>query len=141
MPYTPPLTITPRLIDPISRISLALGCWEGAAAGLSPNLRRKNHIRSIHALLAVENRFILEALLESLHHAKTSDPVSRLIAVLLPGESLSIQTMMERFVLRHRTYFRRTFLNPALKEGKVGIIEPDYPHSPKQRPCLITRNK
>lgn len=73
MPYTPPLTITPRLIDPISRISLALGCWEGAAAGLSPNLRRKNHIRSIHALLAVENRFILEAWLESLGHAIRPD--------------------------------------------------------------------
>lgn len=55
MPYSPPLTITPRLIDLISRISEALGRWEGAVAEVSPQLRRENRIRSIHASLAIEN--------------------------------------------------------------------------------------
>ncbi len=329
MPYAPPLSMTPRLIDLLSRISEALGRWEGAAVGLSPKLRRENRIRSIHASLAIENNtlslsqvtdiiegkrvlglpreikevqnalaayelmdaldpasskdflkahaalmagladdagrfrkggvgiyqdtrlvhlappagrvpylikdlfgwfkktelhplfaaavlhyeiefihpfsdgngrigrlwqtlalsrwkpqlgdlpietvvhanqagyyaalgaadraadaapfaeFILEALLESLNNAKTSDPVgdpvsdpvSRLIAVFLPGESLSIQTMMQRLGLRHRTYFRRTFLNPALKEGKITMTVPDSPHSPKQRYRLVTKSK
>ena len=145
MPYAPRLSITPRLIDLLSRISEALGRWEGAAAGLSPKLRRENRIRSIHASLAIGNRFILGALFESLSEAITSDqasdPVSRLIAVFLPGESLSIQTMMERLALRHRTYFRRTFLNAALKEGKVAMTDPHSPHSPKQRYRLITKSR
>lgn len=59
MSYAPPLTITPRLIDLISRISEALGRWEGAEESLSPRLRRENRIRSIHASLAIENNFVL----------------------------------------------------------------------------------
>lgn len=321
MPYTPPLTITPRLIDLISRISLALGRWEGAAAGLSPKLRRENRIRSIHASLAIENNtltfsqvtdiiagkrvlglpreikevqnaalayelldtlspasskdllkthavlmagladdagrfrkggvgiyqgarlvhlappaarvphlihdllgwlkktdmhplfvgavvhyeiefihpfsdgngrigrlwqtlalsrwkpqladlpietvvhahqsqyyaalaasdkqadaapfseFILGALLATLEQARTSDPacdpasdpVSRLLAVFQSGELLSIQTMMERLQLRHRTYFRRNFLTPAVKDGKLLMTQPDSPNHPSQR--------
>ena len=55
MPYSPPLTITPRLIDLVSRISESLGRWEGTNFEISPKLRRKNRIRSIHASLAIEN--------------------------------------------------------------------------------------
>ena len=55
MPYAPPLTITPRLIDLISRIGEALGRWEAAAGTMSPRLRRENRIRSIHSSLAIEN--------------------------------------------------------------------------------------
>jgi Fic family protein len=54
MPYTPPLTLTPRLIDLISRISEAMGRWEAAGGGASPKLRRENRIRSIHLSLAIE---------------------------------------------------------------------------------------
>ena len=316
--HTPPLTITPRLIDLVSRISEALGRWEGAVAEVSPRLRRENRIRSIHASLAIENNtlslsqvtdiidgkpvrglpreikevqnavvayelldsldpsttkdllkahaalmdglaadagrfrkggvgiyqgsrlvhmappadrvpylikdlcgwlkrtdthpllagavmhyeiefihpfsdgngrigrlwqtlvlsrwkprladlpietvvhanqadyyaalaasdkaadaapfaeFILGALLKSLLASDpasdpVSDPVSRLLAIFQSGESLSIQMMMDRLGLKHRTYFRRTFLNPALNAGKIAMTEPDSPHSPKQR--------
>ena len=55
MPYSPPHTITPRLIDLVSRISESLGRWEGAVVAISPKLRRENRIRSIHASLAIEN--------------------------------------------------------------------------------------
>ena len=55
MSYTPPLTITPRLIDLISRISEALGRWEAAGGRMSPRLRRENRILSIHSSLAIEN--------------------------------------------------------------------------------------
>lgn len=54
MPYTPPLTLTSRLIDLISRISEALGRWEAAGGGISPRLRRENRIRTIHSSLAIE---------------------------------------------------------------------------------------
>lgn len=47
MPYAPPLTITSRLIDLVSRISEAVGRWEAAAGKMSPRLRRENRIRTI----------------------------------------------------------------------------------------------
>lgn len=55
MTYSPPLTLTSRLIDLISRVSEALGRWEAAAGRMSPRLRRENRIRSIHSSLAIEN--------------------------------------------------------------------------------------
>jgi Fic family protein len=55
MPYTPPLTITSRLIDLISRISEALGRWEAEEGKMSPRLRRANRIRTIQSSLAIEN--------------------------------------------------------------------------------------
>ena len=55
MPYQPPFTLTPRLIDLVSQISEALGRWAAAGAVISPRLRRENRIRSIHASLAIEN--------------------------------------------------------------------------------------
>ena len=54
MPHTPPLTLTPRLIDLISRISEAMGRWEASGAVASPKLRRENRIRTIHSSLAIE---------------------------------------------------------------------------------------
>ena len=55
MPYHPPFTITPRLIDLVSRISEALGRWAAEGSVISPRLRRENRIRSIQASLAIEN--------------------------------------------------------------------------------------
>ena len=55
MPYRPPFTITPRLIDLVSRISEVMGRWAVGESGISPRLRRENRIRSIHASLAIEN--------------------------------------------------------------------------------------
>ena len=48
MSHTPPLTLTPRLIDLLCRISEAVGRWEAAGAVASPKLRRENRIRTIH---------------------------------------------------------------------------------------------
>lgn len=85
--------------------------------------------------------FILGALLQSLQLAQISDPASdpdsdpvkRLLSIFKPGESLSLGTMMERLNLRHRTYFRRTFLTPALRSGQLQMTAPDAPTSPAQR--------
>ena len=60
MPYSPPLTITPRLIDLVSRISESLGRSEGADT-ISPKLRRKND-RWTHAPSRV---FVFHALVEN----------------------------------------------------------------------------
>jgi len=91
--------------------------------------------------------FILDAINESLDSRTTSDPpsdpasdpVSRLVAVFKTGETLSIQTMMERMQLRHRTYFRRTFLTPALASNRLEMTMPDSPHHPTQRYRLTNR--
>lgn len=55
MPYTPPLTITSRLIDLVSRISEIMGRWEAEDRAVSPKLRRENRIRTIHSSLAIES--------------------------------------------------------------------------------------
>ena len=57
MPDHPPLTLTPLLIDLVSRISEALGRWAAEEAAISPRLRRENRIRSIQASNAIEKRF------------------------------------------------------------------------------------
>ena len=55
MPYNPPLTVTSRLIDLVSRISEIMGRWEAEDRAASPKLRRENRIRTIHSSLAIEN--------------------------------------------------------------------------------------
>ncbi|HHF8530689.1 TPA: hypothetical protein ACPTZR_005183 [Escherichia coli] len=56
MAYSPPLTITPRLITLVSEISELIGHLALTHDGeLAPQLRRGNRIRTIQASLAIEN--------------------------------------------------------------------------------------
>ena len=52
MPYHPPFTMTPRLIDLVSRISEGLGRWTGEEAGMSPRLRQENRIQHLRGYWA-----------------------------------------------------------------------------------------
>ncbi len=55
-PYTPPFQITPAILQSVAEICEMLGRWSvSAGAALSPQLRRDNRIRTIHASLAIEN--------------------------------------------------------------------------------------
>ena len=58
MSYAPPLTLTSRLIDLISRVSEALGRWEVTGGAMSPHLRRESRIRTIQALLKSAQKVI-----------------------------------------------------------------------------------
>ncbi|MCB1232322.1 MAG: Fic family protein [Verrucomicrobiae bacterium] len=55
MPHVPPVELTQRQVDLISKISERLGAWSERHGGnLSPQLRRENRIRTIQASLAIE---------------------------------------------------------------------------------------
>ena len=54
-PYSPPLTLTPALLNRVAAIAEALGRWSARQdAQPSPRLRRENRIHTIQASLAIE---------------------------------------------------------------------------------------
>jgi Fic family protein len=54
-PYSPPLTLTPELLNRVAAIAEALGRWSARQDALpSPSLRRENRIQTIQASLAIE---------------------------------------------------------------------------------------
>lgn len=54
--YQPPYTITANILNAVAEISELLGRWSVSNQGeLSPQLRRKNRIRTIQASLAIEH--------------------------------------------------------------------------------------
>lgn len=53
--YQPPYSITPKILNLVAEISELLGHWSAQQGTLSPQLRRKNRIRTIQASLAIEN--------------------------------------------------------------------------------------
>ncbi|MEI6607334.1 MAG: hypothetical protein WCP35_18635 [Verrucomicrobiota bacterium] len=89
--------------------------------------------------------FILQAMLNALQNAPGSDPVSdsvsdpvrKLLATMKPAEVLSTEELMQRLHLRHKTYFRRNYLKPALEAGLLKMTQPDSPNSPTQRYLLV----
>jgi hypothetical protein len=55
LPYAPPLTLTPALLNRVAAIAEALGRWSTRQdAWPSPRLRRENRIHTIQASLAIE---------------------------------------------------------------------------------------
>ena len=130
--------------------TLVLSRWKPRLAELPIETVVHAHQADYYSALAESDKaadaapfaeFILQAMLESIEYTSSSDPVndqasdpvSRLLAIFRPGEELAISTMLDRLGLKHRTYFRRTFLNPALEAGRIVMTEPQSPHSPKQR--------
>ena len=54
--YQPPFTVTPKIIDLISRISEKIGEINSLESDRQHiNLRKENRIRTIHSSLAIEN--------------------------------------------------------------------------------------
>lgn len=54
MPYQPPFTITPKIIELISRISEYTGQINAKSLNQSPQLRKQNRIKTITSTLAIE---------------------------------------------------------------------------------------
>jgi Fic family protein len=91
MPYLPPFTITPRLIDLVSRISEALGRWAAAEVEMTPWLRRENRIRTIHASLAIENN--------TLSLEQVSDIIEGMRVLGHPREILEVHNALAAYEL------------------------------------------
>ena len=106
MSYSPPLTITPRLIDLVSRISESLGRWEGAVVAVSPKLRRENRIRSIHASLAIENN--------TLSLSQVTDIIEGKRVLGLPREIKEVQNAVIAYELLEK-------LDPAAPEDFLKV--------------------
>ncbi len=130
--------------------SLALARWHPELAYLPVESVIRERQTAYYNALGASDRaaeatpfieLILDAITESLDSRTksdpasdpASDPVSRLLALFKSNESLSFQTMMERMQLRHRTYFRRTFLSPALAAKRLEMTLPETPRHPSQR--------
>jgi len=61
MTYQPPFTITNSALKAVAEISELFGRWSAQTKeNLSPQLRRQNRIRTIHASLAIENNSLSE---------------------------------------------------------------------------------
>lgn len=64
---------------------------------------------------------------------ESADPyVGRLLAVL-GSKELSAAEIMEQLGLTHRPTFRKNYLNPALKQGRIEMTIPDKPRSRNQK--------
>ena len=93
--------------------------------------------------------FILQALLDAVLSPSNSDqvsdpvsdPVKRLLSVFKPDQAYSIQELLKRMSMTHKTYFRRAYLNPAITSGLLARTEPDSSNSPTQRYRLTELGK
>ena len=51
-----------------------------------------------------------------------------------------MQEIMHLLNMSHKTYFRKTILNPLLEKNILSLTIPDKPKSPKQK-YIITKGK
>jgi len=71
MPYSPPFTLTNKMLDLSARFSELLGVWAGSGgAQLTPMLRRGNRIKTIQASLEIEQNTLTIAQVTALVEGK-----------------------------------------------------------------------
>ena len=76
--------------------------------------------------------FMLQALLDAMRSASTSDQVKALLHLLKSGPKSGAE-IMRALGLSHRPTFRRNYIDPALKLGLIERTQPDSPNSPTQK--------
>ena len=106
--YTPPFTITPKILDLVSEISAKVAKLE----------------------------IILKTIQASIDSDQVSDYVSDQVDKLLTvmnDQWLSSSEIMAKLDLSHKPTFRKNYLNPALEHGLVVMHDSDSPRSPKQK--------
>jgi len=73
------------------------------------------------------------ALVTALVDAPVTAPVESLLKALGGDQSRSISELMDRMGLKHRGYFRKAYLDAALKAGLIERTIPDKPSSRLQK--------
>jgi len=132
VPTQPPFTISAKVIHLVSRISESLGRINQDYLQSSPQLRKQNRIKTIAGTLAIEGNTLSIDTESDQVTDQASDQVKSLLKIL-DNQYLAVPEMMERLSLSHRTYFRKNYLNPAVKLGLIEMSHPDKPRSPKQK--------
>ena len=88
--YKPPYQITDVMIDLLSQISELVGKWSMTTQGeLSPELRKKNRIKTIQASLAIENNTLTVAQVAAIMNGE------RVLG--LPHEILEVKNAIEAY--------------------------------------------
>lgn len=131
--------------------TLILGQWRAIFYSLPiENTIKDNQKAYYHALASADDKadstvfieFMLGVILASINTSDpvgdlASDPVQKLLAVM--GEDyLSSAQIMAKVGLSHKPTFRKNYLLPALKQGRIKMSHPDTPNSPKQKYKRVT---
>ena len=106
--YRPPLQITPVMVRRVAEICERLGRWSVAtAATLSPQLRRTQRLRTIHASLAIENQPVNLAGGSSKSSPKGSPKTEdRLMELLKQESTLTVASLGERIGISKRAVLK-----------------------------------
>ena len=70
---------------------------------------------------------------------QVTQKVEKLLAFCV--EPKSLQEMMQLLALTDRKHFRRKYLNPLLKSGKICMTMPDKPQSSQQKYIATNKRK
>src|ERR1700722_11773074 len=131
MTYTPPFTITPRILSLSQAISHALDVLEGEKLDVVPvKLRRENNIRTIQSSLAIEgNTLNLEQVTHIFEGIRTIGPKKDILEV---QNALLVYEKFDRlnplslrdFLYAHRMLMQDLIESPGMwKTGGVGIFK------------------
>lgn len=92
-----------------------------------------NSTEFIEFMLKIIDETLLELLNStSVQSSHVSSYVNKLLEVMEPGVAMSTTELMEKFGMKSRISFRNNYLNPALENGLIKMINPDKPTSKNQ---------
>ena len=115
--YKPPYQITDNIVNLLTQISELLGRWSASIQGeLSPELRRKNRIKTIQASLAIENNTL------SVDQVTTLVEGKRVMG--LPHEILEVKNAVCSVFIEFILTAIRDELNDGINDG-IKLSETD----------------
>lgn len=129
--YKPPYTLTPAILNFVAEIGEAIGRYTATADRyLTPQLRRENRIRTIHASLAIENNTLtleqVTAVIEGKHvlgHPREIQEVRNALAAYEAMEGWAA-TSREDLLTAHRLLMSALVDDAGhFRSGGVGIFQ------------------
>lgn len=129
--YQPPFTVTPKIIDLISRISEKIGEINSLESDRQHiNLRKENRIRTIHSSLAIENNSLsieqITAIIEGKRVLGAPNEIQEVKNALQAYELLlSIDSTSEKDLLNAHKLMMQDLItgNGKYRKDGVGIFD------------------